>query len=192
MNGPVLPVDFYERDPETVAKELLGKILIRKLSDHEVKGLIVETEAYSGMNDPASRAYNGKMTYNQLMWGRPGRAFIYNVHRYWMLNIVAHKPCEVGAVLLRAVEPIGGIEHMKRYRPVNELVELTNGPGKLTLAMQIDKNVNGASVASQGSEIQVLDHASPVAINRSHRIGVRRDVERPLRFFIAGNGFVSK
>jgi DNA-3-methyladenine glycosylase len=191
MSRPTLPVDFYERDPETVARELLGKLLARKVDDHEVTGMIVETEAYFGRNDPASRAYNGKKVYNQLMWGPPGYAFIYNVHRYWMLNIVAHEPNEVGAVLLRAVEPIGGIEHMKRYRPVDALVELTNGPGKLTLAMRIDKNLNGVLVASPGSEVQVLDHATPGAINRSHRIGVRRDVVRPLRFFIAGNRFVS-
>ena len=192
MNDPVLPVDFYERDPETVARELLGKILIRKLEDYEVKGIIVETEAYSGMNDPASRAYKGKKKYNQLMWDQPGRSFIYNVHRYWMFNIVSHKHNEVGAVLLRALEPIGGIEYMKQYRPVSELVELTNGPGKLTLAMQIDRKLSGTSVASQRSEIQVLYHAMPITINRSHRIGVRRDMDRQLRFFIAGNRFVSK
>ena len=192
MSGPVLPVDFYARTPETVARKLLGKIVVRRLSDHEVAGMIVETEAYFGLRDPASRAYDGKKPYNRLMWGRPGRVFIYNVHRYWMLNLVAHEPNEVGAVLLRAVEPISGVEHMKRYRPVDALVELTNGPGKLTLAMRIDKRVNGVEVTSPGSEIRVEDHATPVAISHSHRIGVRQDVERPLRFFVAGNRFVSK
>jgi len=192
MSGPVLPVDFYERSPETVARELLGKILVRRLDDHEVTGVIVETEAYFGLGDPASRAYDGKKAYNHLMWGQPGRTFIYNVHRYWMLNIVAHEPNEIGAVLLRALEPIGGIEHMKRYRPVDELVELTNGPGKLTLALHIDKTVNGVVVASPGSEIRVVDHTAPGVISRSHRIGVRLDLERPLRYFIAGNEFVSR
>jgi len=191
-SGKALPKGFYERDPETVAKALLGKRLIRRLGKHFLEGVIVETEAYYGLNDPASRAYRGMKTYNQLMWREPGRIFIYNVHKYWMLNIVAHAPSRIGAVLLRAIEPRAGIEVMKRLRPVTNIVELANGPGKLTLALRIDKRVNGLSVTSSESTLTVVDNQMRPKIGSSHRIGVKRDLDRRLRFFIKGNTYVSR
>ena len=109
----IMPNKFYERDTETVARKLLGKRLIRKMGDECLEGIIVETEAYYGLHDPASRAYHGLKKYNEPMWREPGKTFIYNVHRYWMLNIVAHKPNQIGAVLIRAVEPTKGLEAMR-------------------------------------------------------------------------------
>ena len=94
--------NFYMRDLEIVAKELLGKRLIRRLNGVSLGGIIVETEAYYGLDDPASRAYHGIKDYNSPMLGEPGRTFIYNVHRYWMLNIVAHEQNKIGAVLIRS------------------------------------------------------------------------------------------
>lgn len=137
LPGEVLPREFYERDPEVVAKELLGKRLIRKLDEIFLEGIIVETEAYYGLDDPASRAYHGVKNYNMPMWKEPGRAFIYNVHKYWMLNIVAHEVNQIGAVLIRAIEPTRGVEVMKRHRPVKKMLDLTNGPGKLITALKI-------------------------------------------------------
>ncbi len=166
--------------------------MIRRLGTHFLAGVIVETEAYYGFNDPASRAYRGMKTYNQLMWREPGRIFVYNVHKYWMLNIVAHAPGRIGAVLLRAIEPVAGIEVMKRLRPVTNVVELANGPGKLTLALRIDKRVNGLPVTSSESALTVVDNQLRPKIGSSHRIGVKRDLERPLRFFIQGNAYVSR
>jgi DNA-3-methyladenine glycosylase len=190
--GLILDRKFYERDQEVVAKELLGKRLIRRLDRHILEGLIVETEAYYGLDDPASRAYQGLKKYNRLMWDEPGRAFIYNVHKYWMLNIVTHNPNQVGAVLIRAIEPIEGIEVMKRNRAVTKLFNLTNGPGKLTIALMIDKSVNGDLVTSYKNKLFVTDSGRNPIIGRSNRIGVRRDLVRKLRFFIKGNKFVSR
>jgi len=188
----VLPREFYERDPEIVAKELLGKRLIRKLDKNVLECIIVETEAYYGLHDPASRAYHGIKNYNKPMWKEPGRAFIYNVHNYWMFNIVAHKPNQIGAVLIRALEPTKGMKVMKRSRPVKRVFDLTNGPGKLTTALKIDKSLNGIPVTSGQSEIIITPNKMEFEIGSSHRIGVRKDLERKLRFFIKGNKSVSR
>lgn len=187
-----LPKEYYERDPETVAKSLLGKILIRKLDRVLLEGIIVETEAYYGLDDPASRAYHGVKNYNRLMWSQPGRTFIYNVHQYWMLNIVAHEPNKIGAVLIRALEPTKGIDAMKRNRQVENVFELTSGPGKLTKALWIDKSLNGVPVFSLEGEILIVDSKREFEIGSSHRIGVKEDLDRNLRFFIKGNRFVSR
>jgi DNA-3-methyladenine glycosylase len=126
------------------------------------------------------------------MWSRPGRAFIYNVHKYWMFNIVAHRPKETGAVLIRAIEPTEGIRVLKRNRAVENVFELTNGPGKLTVALMIDKSLNSVPVTSFESEVFVANNRMEFTVGRSHRIGVRRDLSRKLRCFIEGNKFVSK
>ena len=188
----VLPREFYWRNPENVAKELLGKRLIRKLDENFLEGIIVETEAYYGLDDPASRAYQGIKDFNRPMWNEPGRAFIYNVHKYWMFNIVAHKPNEIGAVLIRALEPTNGIEIMKRNRPVKKLFDLTNGPGKLTITLKINKGLNGIPVTSCESEIIITKNKMEFEMGSSHRIGVRKDLNRKLRFFVKGNKFVSR
>ena len=187
-----LPRYFFERDPEIVAKELLGKRLIRKLDEDFLEGIIVETEAYYGLNDPASRAYHGIKNYNRLMWKEPGRAFIYNVHKYWMFNVVAHKPDQIGAVLVRAIEPTKGIAVMKRNRPVTNVFDLTNGPGKLTIALAIDKSLSGILVTSHESEIVIVDNKMEFEIGSSCRIGVKKDLEQKLRFYITSNRFVSR
>jgi len=188
----VLPRDFYERDPEIVAREILGKILVRRLSCELLEGIIVEAEAYYGLEDPASRAYHGLKSYNRLMWSDPGVAFIYNVHNNWMFNIVAHKPNEIGAVLIRAIEPTKGVETMKRNRGVDDVYKLTSGPGRLTKALKIDKSLNGIPVTSEQNEVFILNNKMTFEVGSSHRIGVKRDLEENLRFFIKGNKFVSR
>ena len=189
----ILRKNFYERDPEIVAKELLGKILIRRFNSSILKGIIVETEAYYGLKDPASRAFRGKKKYNLPMWWEPGIVFIYNVHKYWMFNVVAHKPTKVGAVLVRAIEPIVGVEIMKKNRSLVDLVKLTNGPGKLTLAMNINKILNGLDVTSKGGSVAISEGSKTVVdIESSRRIGVKSDLDRNLRFYVKGNIFVSR
>jgi len=188
----VLPREFYERDPEIVAKELLGKILVRMLGSDILEGIIVEAEAYYGLEDPASRAHHGLKIYNRLMWSEPGRAFIYNVHNNWMFNIVAHEPGKIGAVLIRALEPRIGIEIMKKNRDVKDIRELTSGPGKLSRALKIDKSLNGAPVTKTEGEIVIADNKVKFKIGRSSRIGVKEDLEKELRFYIEGNRFVSR
>jgi DNA-3-methyladenine glycosylase len=109
-----------------------------------------------------------------------------------MLNVVAHEPDEIGAVVIRAMEPTRGIESMLSNRPVKEPRALTSGPGKLTLALGIDNNSHGSSVLSLGSEIRILDTASEPVIRTSRRIGVSKDLDRDLRFYVEGNTYVSR
>ncbi len=189
----ILEREFYESDPARVARALLGKILVRTLDRDCLSGKIVETEAYYGEDDPASRAYKGKMQFNALMYAEPGRTFIYMVHGNWLLNIVAHRTGKVGAVLLRAVEPIHGINVMKKNRGLDNLHRLTSGPGKLTKALAITNELNGLFVTERTSELAVTEgEERRIESSSSHRIGVRRDLPRKLRFFIKENKFVSK
>jgi DNA-3-methyladenine glycosylase len=188
----VLTGEFYERDPEAVARDLLGKRLIRRLREAVLEGVLVETEAYFGLKDPASRAYRGLKTYNRSMWGEPGRVFIYNVHKYWMFNVVAHKPGRIGAVLIRAVEPIRGLEIMERNRKAKDIFGLTSGPGRLTEAFGIDKSLNESDLTVADGEILIFDNKMKFEIGTSHRIGVKRDLHKKLRFFIEGSKFVSR
>jgi len=188
----LLPKEFYERDPAVVAKEMLGKILVRKLDSEVLSGKIVETEAYYGENDPASKAYRGEKTFNELMFLDVGKTFIYMVHGNWLLNIVAHVKGGVGAVLIRSVEPIQGIEIMKKRRNVSNLRDLTSGPGKLTKAFAITKDLNGIDVAKEDSILIIIDgERENLKVRSSHRIGVKADLPQELRFFIYGNKFVS-
>lgn len=154
-------------------------------------GVIVETEAYFGSDDPASRAFNGLKEYNRVMFEEPGRLFIYNVHKYWMLNIIAHID-GVGGILIRAIEPTMGVETMLRNRPVKNSRDLTSGPGKLTLALEVDKNLNGVDVTSESSPVYVLDNDYECEICTSHRIGVTRDLPEHYRYYVRENSFVSR
>ncbi len=184
--------DFYERDTKAVARGLLGKRLVRRLEGEALEGIIVETEAYYGLRDPASRAFSGVKEYNRLMWGEPGRVFIYNVHRYWMLNVVAHELGDVGAVLIRALEPTAGVDAMLANRPVPETSELTSGPGKLTMALGVDKGLHGADVTDGGGEVYIASGTGEIEVGTSHRIGVTTDLPEELRFYVRGNPFLSR
>jgi DNA-3-methyladenine glycosylase len=186
-----LSKDFYERNPASVAKDLLGKVLMRKVDSEVLSGKIVETEAYYGRNDPASRAYRGRKRFNELMFMDVGKTFIYMVHANWLLNIVAHPKGDVGAVLIRAIEPIEGIETMRNNRNVKRLRDLTNGPGKLTKALVVTKQLNGIDVTERDSQIAVVEEGEEsFEICSSHRIGVKVDLPQKLRFFIKGNKFI--
>lgn len=183
---------FFINPPDIVAKNLLGKILVRKLNGKILSGKIVETEAYFGEKDPASRAHKGKKNYNLAMWGDPGRIFIYNVHDNWMFNIVAHLPKAVGAVLIRAIQPIDGIEIMKKNRSISDILQLCNGPGKLSRAVGITKEFNLIPVTRRSSPIVIVDNKTKLKIGRSKRIGITKDLPIKLRFFIKGNAFISR
>lgn len=186
----VLPEGFYARSPDLVACDLIGKTLVRLLGNDRLEGTIVETEAYHGEADPASRAFYGRKNYNGVMWAEPGRLFIYNVHKYWMLNVTAHEPGSVGGVLFRAIEPRKGVEAMKRLRPVEDVRELTSGPGKLSLALGVTRELNGLPVTGEGAPVHILDTPT-IPCATSHRIGVTRDLPEELRFYAEGNRFVS-
>lgn len=189
----ILPRSFYAQDPAAVARGLLGRVLVRRTKEGRLEGRVVETEAYYGRDDPASRAYRGKKSYNELMWGEPGKAFIYMVHGNWLFNVITGKRGEPSGVLIRAVEPLVGLEAMKKWRGVEEVTDLTSGPGKLTKAMLITKKQNGIDVTDPKSEIMIGGKVEKgIEIESSHRIGVSQDLPRKLRFYVKNNKFVSK
>ena len=189
----VLPKEFYSRKTTIVAKELLGKTIVRKLGDMRLEGKIVETEAYRGKDDPASHAYRGITKRNKVMFGEPGHTYVYFTYgNHWCLNFVAHEPSKPGAVLIRAIEPTTGIEYMKKFRSVSSLENLCNGPGKLTKALKIDNKLNGLDITKEGELYVVNTEEKTFEIGVSTRVGIRRGRNKLWRFFIKGNLFVSR
>jgi DNA-3-methyladenine glycosylase len=181
---------FYSRDTEEVAKELLGKILVHKTREGTCKGKIVEAEAYFGSKDPASHAYRKKTKRNYLMFGKTGVSYVYFCYgNHWLFNIVAKKDDNPGAVLIRALEPLEGIGLMKRRRSA-DIENLTNGPAKLTSAMGIGKEQNGLDLTK--SNLFLENSGEKFEIVRAKRIGIKKDLNKLLRFYIRKNNFVSK
>ncbi len=187
-----LPRSFYERDAALVALDLLGKILVHRSPEGITSGRIVETEAYYGSRDPASRAYRKRTKLNELMWWGGGFAFVYMVHNNWLLNVTAERGGVPGAALLRAIEPLEGLELMKKRRGMRDERLLTSGPGRMTEAMGITYERHKTDMTK--SRVLAIADAEPIRFNvcRSHRIGVSADLKRELRFFVKGNRFVSR
>ena len=190
----ILPYDFYARDTAVVARDLLGKALVRLLGSVEYAGKIVETEAYVPFTDPASHSFIGKTPRNDVMFGEAGVTYVYSIHQVFCLNIVTEGVGSPGAVLIRAVEPIAEIDQMKVNRKTDELVKLTSGPGKLCQAMQITRADNGKSVCDSYSDIYVVNGESVRSeeIVATPRVGISKAVDLPLRFYIRDNPFVSR
>jgi len=185
---------FYERDVVDVARDLLGKLLVREVEGKRLVGRIVEVEAYRGRDDPASHAYRGRTKRNEVMFGKPGLAYIYLAYGVnWCLNITSEPEGEPAAVLIRAVEPLEGIEEMMANRQVSNLKNLTNGPGKLTKAFKIDGSLNGWDV-TKGEILYIVypDEEEEFEIGVSARIGIKVGLDKPWRFFIKNNPFVSR
>ena len=183
--------DFYERWAVNVAKDLLGKLLIRRIDGRVLVGRIVEVEAYRGSDDPASHAYRGKTERNKIMFDRGGLVYIYlayGIHR--LLNVTAEPPGRPAAVLIRALEPIDGIEVMMRFRGTSDLRALTSGPGKLTEALKIGLELNGLDLTMSDELFIADDGFKDFEMASSPRIGVRD--RRKWRFYIKGNRFVSR
>ncbi len=182
---------FFERDTATVARELLSNVLIHRTGEGLVSGRIVETEAYYGKDDPASRASENRTKINEIMWGKGGLGVVYMVHGNWLVNIITEGEGIPGAVLIRAVEPVEGVNLMKKRRTRTERNELTSGPGKLTQAFGITKEQHGLDVTDSNELYVRSGDKTSLDIGTSHRIGVTEDLERELRFFIRGNEYVS-
>jgi DNA-3-methyladenine glycosylase len=190
-----LPRSFYEQSTVDVAKLLLGKFLVRKHPDGDIIGRIVETEAYIGPQDLACHAAKGRTKRTEVMFGPPGHAYVYFIYGFYnMLNLVTEAKDYPAAVLIRAVEPVKGIELMKRRRRSDELGNLASGPGKLCQAFAIDRSLNGADVS--GKILYVEDRGAPAPkILSTTRIGVNyagKWKDKRLRFLVRGNEFVSK
>lgn len=191
--GRILDKKFYESKPDYVAKKILGKILLRIVEDILLGGMIIEVEAYFGPEDPASRA-SRKGWVGEAMKRDPGYTLVYMVHGYWLLNVVTTLE-EAGAILIRRIEPLIGIEHMRRFRGVFRKDLLTSGPGRLTRALNITKEVDNIPVYNIESCIQILEYLDidEYDIGRNYRIGVPKDLPEPYRFYIksfTGKGLV--
>lgn len=187
-----LPPSFYQRPSIDVAQDLLGKVLVRDTPAGRLSGRIVEVEAYTGQTDPGSHAFRGATPRNVVMFGPAGHLYVYvSYGMHYCLNIVTDSPGVAGAVLVRALEPLTGIQAMEKHRGGRPLVELCNGPGKLCQALGITRDQNGDDL--QDSAIWLDDDGiRPEQIETSTRIGLSSGGDLPLRFFLPGNRFVSR
>lgn len=192
-----LPRAFYARPTLTVAQELLGQRLVRLLSGQRLAGRIVEVEAYLGETDQASHARPGRTPRNAAMYGLPGHAYVYLIYgMYHCLNAVTEPEGSPAAVLIRALEPVEGLETMRRHRPARSDRELTSGPGKLCQALAIDRSLNCADLC-QGSALWIEANATiaPTLIATGPRIGVRGDSRAqtaPWRFYVRDHPCLSR
>jgi DNA-3-methyladenine glycosylase len=189
----LVPRDFYLDSPDLVAQKLLGKLLVRG----EMVGRIVEVEAYFGEADPASHSFPGKTARNAVLFGPPGHAYVYFIYgMYFCLNVSCEPDGLPGGVLFRALEPVSGLEAMARARGVAaaRVAALTSGPGRLCQAFGVTRERdNGADFTSRKSDLQIQDDGFVAGeILVTPRIGITKDADRPARFVIAGNPFVSK
>jgi DNA-3-methyladenine glycosylase len=170
----ILKHDFYARDTRATARALLGKKLVRKYSGNILSGLIFETEAYLGSTDSASHAFKGKTPRNRVMFGRAGRAYVYFVYgMHYLLNMVTEAEENPCAILIRAIVPFDGIEHMQRYRGRSGK-DLANGPAKLCQALAIDRSLNGWDLTA-GKKLWVEDR--PAIPDRYRKSGPRIGID---------------
>jgi DNA-3-methyladenine glycosylase len=189
-----LPRRFYTRDTLTVAQELLGKRLVRYSPRGELVGRIVEVEAYGGTDDPGSHAYRRMTPRNRLMFKKGGFAYVYFTYgKHYCFNVVTERQNVPGAVLIRALEPLEGIETMKKNRRTSNVLNLTDGPGKLTEAMNITGKQNGLDLTrSKRLFICKPEEKEKFEVVSTKRIGIRVGVNKPWRFYIEDNRFVSR
>ena len=178
-------------DTASLARYLIGKVLVRELPEGVASGRIVETEAYV-IGDAAGHAYRGMTPRNRSLFLEPGRAYVYLAYGVsYMLNVSSEAPGIGAGVLIRALEPLEGVPVMRLNRGVERLRDLARGPGRLAAALRIDRSLDGLDLCRQGPLwLGVGDH-EPGEIGQSVRIGISRDADRLLRFYLRGSAFVS-
>ncbi len=182
-----------EGETETVARNLLGVMLLRRLEDRWIGGRIVETEAYLHAEDLASHSARGRRNSNAAMFARPGTIYVYPIHAKVCFNIVTEPEGLGAAVLVRALEPIWGLEHMAIHRGLTTPTRLTSGPAMLCQALAIDRSFNDRHLEDE-TRLLLCD-APPtgeIDVGVSPRIGITKSADMPLRFFIRDNRFVSR
>jgi DNA-3-methyladenine glycosylase len=179
-----LPVAFFDRDAATVARELLGAVLISTAGGVRTSGRIVETEAYLGYEDPASHGYRGRRhARNAALYGPPATWYVYlSYGMHWCANLVCEGKGRGGAVLLRALEPLEGLETMRRRRGRVADRHLCSGPGKLCQALGIDLTLDGISMPGSLAVVRPAPAARPLRIAVTPRIGITKAADWPLRF----------
>jgi DNA-3-methyladenine glycosylase len=178
---------FLERDTVRVAEQLIGCHLIRKTTGGTIRMVITETEAYKGSEDPASHAYRGVTPRNHWMFEEVGRLYVYFIYgMHFCMNVIAHGPGEVGAVLIRAGKPVEGIELIRANRPKVSDHLLVNGPGKLARAMEIDMTFNGYNLLHDANTLLYLEMNKPLGtINQTPRIGIKKGTDLLWRFILS-------
>jgi DNA-3-methyladenine glycosylase len=199
MKSAKLPREFYTRtNVLTVARDLLGKLLVVPTASGErVSGMIVEVEAYRGPEDRASHAYGGRRTRRtETMYGQGGVAYVYFVYgMYYQFNVVSNVADVPHAILVRALEPVEGIELMRERRHHHPDHNLTNGPGKLCIALGIDRALNNADLSGDRVWLEEYEAVSPRRIAKGPRIGIdyaEEWIDKPWRFWIRDNSYVSR
>jgi DNA-3-methyladenine glycosylase len=191
--GARLPRSFYARRSTEVAPDLLGRILVRRTQDGvKLAARIVETEAYEP-DDPASHAFRGKTARNAVMFGEPGHLYVYFTYgMHFCMNVVTGRSGEGMAVLLRAAEPVGGLEEMRRRRGRSHVRELCSGPAKLCQAFGVDRSFDGTDLV-QGNDLWIAEGTSVPSslVVAGGRVGIRVGLEHAWRFTVDGDPYVS-
>jgi DNA-3-methyladenine glycosylase len=194
-----VPRDFFARDPRRVARQLLGKLLIRESAEIKLTARIVEVEAYLGEEDPAAHAAAGRTLRNAVIFGPPGHAYVYFIYgNHYCLNVSCEPEGEAGCILFRALEPLEGIDEMARARQIElrgqkDWPKLTSGPGRLCQALGITRSAdNGRDLTDRVSGLWIGDDGSrPRTVTITPRIGITKAAHMPLRYLLTGNRFVS-
>lgn len=203
LKAPLLPRKFFDRDPRQVARDLLGKVIVRRLGQQALAGRIVEVEAYLGADDAAAHAAAGRTPRNDVLFGPPGHAYVYFIYGvHYCLNISCMPEGRAGCVLIRALQPLTGLREMAKQRglqefnpdSVRDLRKLLSGPGKLCEALEITRpHDNGKDLLSSRSDLQVRDDGFRVEqITVTRRIGITKSADMPLRYLVAESPFLSR
>jgi DNA-3-methyladenine glycosylase len=189
-----LPVAFFKRRAEEVAADLLGTLLVSSAGGEITAGRIVETEAYLGYDDPASHGYlHRRNARNEALFGPPATWYVYlSYGMHWCANLVCLERGLASAVLLRALEPVDGLEIMRRRRGGVSDRELCSGPGKLCQALGMTRELDGQKMAASAVIVQRRGRAEEVRIAASPRIGISKAADWPLRFHLAGSLWTSR
>ncbi len=196
MSRRPLPLEFYDRPVVDVARDLIGLQLLRATREGVVVGRIVEVEAYLAHGDPASHSHRGKTPRNASMFGLPGRAYVYSIHSRFCVNVVTEPRGVATAILIRAIEPVTGVELMKHRRVKQSLFDLTRGPGRLCQAMNIDRRLDGWDL-TRGERLWIEAAVDERAYRQrrivtSPRIGISTAQDLPLRMLDETSRFVSR
>lgn len=192
--APPLPQDFYDRDTEHVARDLLGAVLECRTREGVAAGRIVETEAYVGEHDLACHAAAGRTQRTAPLYGPPGIAYVYFIYgMYWCVNAVTRAENAPSAVLIRALEPLVGLDLMHARRPTaRRIVDLANGPGKLCLALGITRDHNWHPLQRPPLLIRRGEVVADSNVTITPRIGISKSADWPLRWFVSDSAFVSR
>ena len=188
---------FFLQSPDVAARQLLGKLLVRELHGQQLIGRIVETEAYFERDDPAAHSAAGRTARTQVLYGPPGHAYVYFIYgMHYCLNLSCEPEGQAGCVLIRALEPLAGLAEMRRLRGLAADARpelLTSGPGRLCQSLNITRALlNGADVTGDGSPLWIGDDRfRPGIVTVGPRVGIRKAGDRPARFYLEGNPFVS-